>query len=186
MCLLQFNFHQLVVEYDLLDFIIEQLLPAAADDDIVLQVITVIGTILSDEDCADQVARSGIVQNLMELLAARQEDDEMVLQIVFVFYKLLFYESSRKIIMSHPKTITYLIDLMYDKNAEIKRVCNGALTIVMQFDEEWAVKIRDRRFEVRRPFHQIRVSSLQVLSRVPLFFSSAPCFGHLLPGGCLR
>ena len=169
--LLQFNFHQLVVEYDLLDFIIEQLLPAAADDDIVLQVITVIGTILSDEDCADQVARSGIVQNLMELLAARQEDDEMVLQIVFVFYKLLFYESSRKIIMSHPKTITYLIDLMYDKNAEIKRVCNGALTIVMQFDEEWAVKIRDRRFEVRWSYpsdsgFQIPDCSI-ALSRVP-------------------
>lgn len=142
-----FDFHHLVVEYEMLDFIIEGLLPAAVDDDVVLQLIIVVGTILADENCAGLIARSGIVQNLMELLAARQEDDEMVLQIVFVFYKLLYYAASRKLIMTHPKTIAYLIDLMYDKNQEIKRVCNAALSIVMQYDDDWAVKIRDRRFE---------------------------------------
>lgn len=64
----------------------ERLLPEAADDDVVLQCVILIGTVLADDVSAQLVARSGIVQNLVELLQARQEDDEIVLQVVYVLY----------------------------------------------------------------------------------------------------
>lgn len=69
-----------------------------------------------------KVARSGIVQNLIELLKARQEDDEIVLQIVYVFYKLVYHEATRGLVLGQTMAVSYLIDLMHDKNAEIRKV----------------------------------------------------------------
>lgn len=93
------------------------------------------------------IARSGVVENLMDLLEARQEDSEIVVQIVYVFYKLLYYPGTRTILMSHSKAIEYMIDLMNDQNHAIKSMCESALDIVVDANEDWAKQIRLRKFE---------------------------------------
>eukprot|EP00039_Didymoeca_costata_P013737 m.213474 g.213474 ORF g.213474 m.213474 type:complete len:782 (-) comp15860_c5_seq11:1677-4022(-) len=143
----QFDYEQLLREYDLIDWMNERLLPAAADDDIVLQVVVLLGTVLVDEQCAEQVARSGIVQNLIEVLKAKQEDDEIVLQIVYVFYKLVYHEATRGLILGQTGAVSYLIDLMHDKNTEIRKVCDSALDIIMEHDDVWARQINMQKFQ---------------------------------------
>lgn len=76
-----FDFRQLVEEYKLLNFIKKQLRPGATEDDMVLEVVILVGTVLTDPDCAPLVASSGIVQLMIDLLKAKQEDDEIVLQV---------------------------------------------------------------------------------------------------------
>ena len=34
----------------------------------------------------------------------------------------------------------YLIDLMHDKNTEVRRMCDTTLDIISEYDEEWATK----------------------------------------------
>lgn len=36
----------------------------------------------------------------------------------------------------------YLIDLMQDKNAEIRKMCDTCLDIISQMQNEWAVRIK--------------------------------------------
>lgn len=36
----------------------------------------------------------------------------------------------------------YLIDLMQDKNAEIRKMCDNCLDIISQMQNEWAVRIK--------------------------------------------
>lgn len=36
----------------------------------------------------------------------------------------------------------YLIDLMHDKNAEIRKVCDYCLDIIAVTDSDWAVRIK--------------------------------------------
>ena len=143
----QFDYEKLLNDYDLLLWMNDHLLPDAADDDLVLQVVVLLGTLLVDETCAEQVARSGIVQNLIELLKAKQEDDEIVLQIVFVFYKLVYHEATRGLVLGQTTAVSYLIDLMHDKNVEIRKVCDSALDIIMEFAEDWAQQIRLQKFQ---------------------------------------
>lgn len=143
----QFDYEKLLTDYDLLLWMNDHLLPDAADDDLVLQVVVLLGTVLVDESCAEQVARSGIVQNLIELLKAKQEDDEIVLQIVFVFYKLVYHEATRGLVLGQTTAVSYLIDLMHDKNVEIRKVCDSALDIIMEFAEDWAQQIRLQKFQ---------------------------------------
>ena len=40
----------------------------AAEDDLILEVTILTGTIASDEGCASMLAKSGIIQDLIELL----------------------------------------------------------------------------------------------------------------------
>ena len=82
-------------------------------------------------------------------LLARQENDEIVLQICYVFYQLCFHRSTRNVIIKKTgRTVTvefadhepadvhraeapaYLIDLMQDKNKEVRRVCDMTLEII--------------------------------------------------------
>lgn len=46
------------------------------------------GTVCNDDTCARLLADSGIIQSLIDLLNAKQEDDEIVCQIIYVFYQV--------------------------------------------------------------------------------------------------
>lgn len=64
-------------------------------DDLVLDAIIFLGTCACDESCAMLLCKADVILSLIELLKAKQEDDEMVLQIVFVFQQILRNESNR-------------------------------------------------------------------------------------------
>nr|KAG5710596.1 hypothetical protein BaRGS_013242 [Batillaria attramentaria] len=81
-----------------------------------------------------------------KLQPAKQEDDEVVCQIVYVFYQMIFHEATREIIVKDTQAPAYLIDLMHDKNAEIRKVCDNTLDIIAEFDEEWARRIQLEKF----------------------------------------
>lgn len=123
----------MVLQYNLLEYINERLLPSAADDDVVIRLVILVGTCLADEESAELIACSGVVENLMGLLETpRRDDPEIALQILYVFYKLLFHRCSRGVLLKHQSVIRELIDFMSHPNIEIKRICNSALDIVVE------------------------------------------------------
>lgn len=88
------------------------------------------------------LCKADVILSLIELLKAKQEDDEMVLQIVFVFQQVLRNESTRIYMIKETESPAYLIDLMHDKNAEIRKVCDFCLDIIAISDNEWASRIK--------------------------------------------
>lgn len=140
------NYELLLKEFNLVAWIKQNLQPGKAEDDLVLEVVILVGTVCNDDACAKMLAQSGIIQSLIELLNAKQEDDEMVLQIVYVFYQMIFHQSTREVIIKLTQAPAYLIDLMHDKNAEIRKVCDNTLDIISEHDETWAKKIQMEKF----------------------------------------
>ncbi|KAM8889925.1 LOW QUALITY PROTEIN: kinesin-associated protein 3a [Synchiropus picturatus] len=133
-------------EYKLVPYLKERLKPGSAEDDLVLEVVIMIGTVSLDDSCAAMLAKSGIIPALIELLNARQEDDEFVCQIVYVFYQMVFHEATRDVIIKDTQAPAYLIDLMHDSNAAIRRVCDNTLDIIAEYDEVWGKKIQNEKF----------------------------------------
>ncbi|KAH0506650.1 Kinesin-associated protein 3 [Microtus ochrogaster] len=133
-------------EYKLVPFLKDKLKPGAAEDDLVLEVVIMIGTVSMDDSCAALLAKSGIIPALIELLNAQQEDDEFVCQIIYVFYQMVFHQATRDVIIKETQAPAYLIDLMHDKNNEIRKVCDNTLDIIAEYDEEWAKKIQSEKF----------------------------------------
>uniref|UniRef100_A0A8D2LDN1 Kinesin associated protein 3 n=1 Tax=Varanus komodoensis TaxID=61221 RepID=A0A8D2LDN1_VARKO len=100
-------------EYKMVPYFKDKLKPGSAEDDLVLEVVIMIGTVSMDDSCAALLAKSGIIPALIELLN---------------------------------EAPAYLIDLMHDKNAEIRKVCDNTLDIIAEYDEEWAKKIQSEKF----------------------------------------
>jgi hypothetical protein len=46
-------------------------------------------------------------QTFVHLFSAKQEDDEMVCQIVYVFYQMIFHESTREVIIKDTRIFSY-------------------------------------------------------------------------------
>ncbi|KAG7271988.1 hypothetical protein CRUP_001548 [Coryphaenoides rupestris] len=133
-------------EYNLVPYLKDRLKPGSAEDDLILEVVIMIGTISMDDAGAAMLADAGVIPALIELLNAQQEDDEFVCQIVYVFYQMVFHQVTRDIIIKDTQAPAYLVDLMHDKNAEIRKVCDNTLDIVAECDEDWGKRIQSEKF----------------------------------------
>lgn len=136
------DYLQILQNFQLISWIRKVLIPCARLDDIVLDTIVYLGTCACDELCALLFCRAKVVISLIELLKAKQEDDEIVLQIIFVFQQILRHESTREYMIRETESPAYLIDLMHDKNEEIRKVCDYCLDIIAISDNEWAKRIK--------------------------------------------
>ncbi|XP_037026202.1 kinesin-associated protein 3 isoform X4 [Bradysia coprophila] len=140
------DYSSLLQEYNLIPWIRDVLIPGKSSDDVVLDTVVFLGTCACDEACTMLLCKAEVITSLIELLKAKQEDDEMVLQIVFVFQQILRNESTRDYMIKETESPAYLIDLMHDKNPEIRKVCDYCLDKITLYDEEWATRLKLERF----------------------------------------
>mmetsp|Transcript_6170 Transcript_6170/g.13429 ORF Transcript_6170/g.13429 Transcript_6170/m.13429 type:complete len:806 (-) Transcript_6170:755-3172(-) len=146
LCLPEFDFLNLVRRHDLLRFLATYAQPGAVDDDILLEVVMFVG-VLCNEGTAPLLVDSGLVNTLFILMGEKKEDDEFVLQIAFSFNRFLMFDETRSALLNNTQVVFYLVDLLQDKNKEVRRVADQCLDIIMDTDEEWAVRIRNLKFE---------------------------------------
>ena len=104
------------------------------------------GTCAVDSVAAQKICNAGILDALIDLLKAKQEDDEIVLQVVYVFHQLCLHEDSRAFIIKGSDVVAYLTDLMHDKNTEVQRVCDATLDIISSHDNLWRERVRSEKF----------------------------------------
>jgi hypothetical protein len=101
-----------------------------AEDDIVLECVMLISTICRTEDIAQMIASSYLINMLQDLLGAKQEDDEMVQQILNTFFKFLFFAPTRDIVLRQIQMVSIVLELLSDKNPNIKGLVNAILDYV--------------------------------------------------------
>lgn len=140
------DYSAILKKFELIPWIKNVLGPGNKTDDLVLDTVVFLGTCACDESCARFLCKSEIVLMLIELLKAKQEDDEMVLQIVFVFQQILRSQSTRDYVIKETQAPAYLIDLMHDTNSEIRKVCDYCLDIIAASNSEWATRIKLEKF----------------------------------------
>ena len=135
-------------KYDLIDFIARHLVPGFADDDILLEAVIVIGALAAHPECAARFSRTRVLSSLYTLVTEKQEDDEVVLQILYAFYHLLQAAEPRYSLLQQTQLVVYLLDLLMDKNEQVRRMADLCLDAVMENDEAWAPQIRQRKFQM--------------------------------------
>ncbi|KAK1126832.1 hypothetical protein K0M31_004454 [Melipona bicolor] len=142
------DYSQILHRCDLIPWIRNNLVPGKAPDDLVLEIVIFLGTAAFDEDCARLLCKADILLSLIELLKAKQEDDEMVLQIIYVFYQISKHDSTRDYLIRETgnEAPGYLIDLMHDKNPAIRKVCDACLDVIAMCDKNWAARIKVEKF----------------------------------------
>ena len=117
------------------------------EDDIVLECVMLISSICRTNGIATMIASSYLIKMLQDLLGAKQEDDEMVQQILNTFFKFLFFTPTRDIVLHQTQMVTIVLELLSDKNPNIKGLVNAILDYVQLHDEIWKHEIKIRRFQ---------------------------------------
>lgn len=117
-----------------------------ADPELVLQVIILLSTAAADENCAKLLCDNGIMKKLIDLLKTHQEDDEIVLQIIYTFYVTLWHKDNIHYLIEKTDVPAYLVDLLQDNNKNIRKICNTCLNIISEYDSVWADRIRIEKF----------------------------------------
>lgn len=137
-----------LTEGDFLDFVHSNLVSDYSEDDLVLETIMLIGTMCRSEKCADAIANSYVIGMLHELLGAKQEDDEMVQQILYTYHRLLYYRVTREIMLEQTQIVNVILELLNDKNPNIRKLVNSTLDLVQLHDEMWKQEIKIKKFEM--------------------------------------
>ena len=83
---------------------------------------------------------------LYSIITEKQEDDEIVLQLLFAFYRLLLVEAARLVLLEHTQIVVYALDLLLDSSKAVREMASRVLDAVAESDERWDVQIRQRRF----------------------------------------
>ncbi|XP_047041733.1 kinesin-associated protein 3 isoform X2 [Helicoverpa zea] len=136
-----------VERYNLIPCIMKILDPeGSADPELVLEGVVAAGALSGDERAAAALLRAGAAHALVAHLRLRQADDDHVLQTVFAFRQLLAHPRAADYLVQRTEAPAYLIDLMQDKNSEIRKMCDNCLDIISQMQNEWAARIKVERF----------------------------------------
>ncbi|XP_053625561.1 kinesin-associated protein 3 [Plodia interpunctella] len=141
------DINAVVERYNLIPFIMKILDPeSACDPELLLEGVVWCGAAAREPATAAALLRAGAAAALVALLRLRQADDDHVLQTVFAFRQLLSNPSNADFLVSSTEAPAYLIDLMQDKNVEIRKMCDSCLDIISQMQNEWAARIKVERF----------------------------------------
>jgi hypothetical protein len=131
---------------ELLNFLRQHLVVGFTEDDILLECLMLTGTVLTHRKSAKLMVDSKIITNLHTLLSEKQDDDEMVYQLMFVFYRMLLYPETRAVILGPAQIVEYLLELLQDKNPRIRKMADSVLAVVQDFDSNWKQEILSKRF----------------------------------------
>ncbi|XP_022902921.2 kinesin-associated protein 3 [Onthophagus taurus] len=132
--------------FDMVDWVKNILTSNAMEPDMILQVIILLGTAVHDEGCSLLLCKAELPLILIDLLKTHQEDDEIVLQIVYIFMIMLSHGDTVDYIINKTEAPAYLIDLLQDNNKAIRRVCNTCLNAIAECNATWADRIRIEKF----------------------------------------
>lgn len=131
------KWEQVIQKTNFIEFLHNNLVNGFAEDDIVLESVMLVGTICRNDDIAQQIASSYLIKMLQDLLGAKQEDDEMVQQILNTFFKFLFFKPTREIVLHQTQMVSIVLELLSDKNPNIRTLVNAILDYVQAHDEMW-------------------------------------------------
>ncbi|KAK9510832.1 hypothetical protein O3M35_005532 [Rhynocoris fuscipes] len=143
----EINIDELVIKHSTLQWIHNNLSKGNGEDDFILELIMLTAAIAADEKCAEKLCELCTILSLIELLKKKQEDDEIVLQIIFTFYQVSRHSNPRTYLIKKTEAVDYLIDLMNDKNHQIRKVCDACIDLIKEEDPEYEERVKAEKFQ---------------------------------------
>jgi hypothetical protein len=142
----ELDWAEIFKHFDMLKWVEKTIRSNNADPELVLQVVVLLGTAAADEGCARLLCESNVMSALIELLKTHQEDDEIVLQIIYVFFATISHGANIDYLAEKTEAPAYLIDLLQDNNKSIRKLCNTCLNLIADHSKTWAERIKIEKF----------------------------------------
>ncbi|MCQ2821107.1 MAG: hypothetical protein MJ252_27930, partial [archaeon] len=117
-------------------------------DDYLVAIISFLGNVANDRDCAGPIADSNIISLLYETLSKKIDNYSVVFGIIFILYELMGKKNTREKIMENSKLIELVISCLNCSCEQIVFICLRFLEILELFEKKWGDIIKNRKFEL--------------------------------------
>jgi hypothetical protein len=91
-----------------------------AQNDVVLEIIILIGTIATDAPACSILAQGNLIPTLYQLMKDKSDDTEVLLQSLNCFDKLLYTQASREVVMYNTRIFADIIESLTHRSSAVR------------------------------------------------------------------
>ncbi|OWZ19116.1 Kinesin [Phytophthora megakarya] len=149
------SWDRLVTDHSLIPLISKLLVPGFSQDDMILEVVLFVSTLALEPRCVPLLSSSRIVRTLLSLFQEKQHDNELTLQLLYAFYRLLRHTDTFEEILFGVGFVPDLLLAADAPNIEVRRMCDVLMDLILDYDlsdagtiGDFGHLIRQRRFEI--------------------------------------
>eukprot|EP00440_Ansanella_granifera_P043476 gb/GFBE01047126.1/.p1 GENE.gb/GFBE01047126.1/~~gb/GFBE01047126.1/.p1 ORF type:complete len:803 (+),score=188.18 gb/GFBE01047126.1/:1-2409(+) len=149
-------------EGGLLELLPRLLMVGFSEDDVVLESVILMSNLALDAPCAALLAGSKAVQLLSDLLAAKQADGDLMVQLIFLLRCLLLCEDTRDVILHRTDVPTRVMELlrtghgpqMEESLQAVQAAAEELLDLVVAVESQagpdgrWTARIKEFKFKL--------------------------------------
>eukprot|EP00127_Corallochytrium_limacisporum_P003854 Clim_evm68s153 gene=Clim_evmTU68s153 len=140
-----FDFARLLLQADLISLIKDGIMQHALDS-LSFECLVLVTSAVVDEDCCKALIRIRIVDDVLSLLRVHQENDSFVVQIVHCFHEMVFKRMLRQHVIDETDAISYIIEMMHDKNVRVRLICERTLPVIAEHSGGWSNEIKSGKY----------------------------------------
>lgn len=149
------SWDRLVADHGVLPFLCKLLVPGFSQDDMLLEVVLFVSALALEPRCAPLLASSRILRTFHALFQEKQHDNELTLQLLYAFYRMLRHPETFDEILFGVGFVPDLLLAADAPNVEVRRMCDVLMDLIVDHDlsdtgvmGEFGRHIRQRRFEI--------------------------------------
>jgi hypothetical protein len=129
------TFADLIVKFQMVEFLQRQLVPGMSQDDIVLVIIQLVGAFATEHEAARVLVGSPIIKSINDVMRAKRDDDEIALQTLWAFLQIVSYDDTYESLVYDTNAIDTVCSCLGNRrNNEVRAVADEILVIVMDRD----------------------------------------------------
>jgi hypothetical protein len=130
------NWSKLLREYNLINYFSKFLVPGMAQNDVVLEIVILIGSIATDAPACSILAQGNLIPTLYQLMKDKTDDTEILLQSLNCFDKLLYTQASREVVMYNTRIFADIIESLTHRSAAVRAMAEKMSEFVLEHDRK--------------------------------------------------
>jgi hypothetical protein len=147
------SFATYIKDYNLLEWLYKHMVPGFSQDDLLLEVIMLVAGLCLAADVHSLVLNSRIPQILLDTMRAKENDEEILLQTLFCFSRMMVDLELGGELLYRIGIATDVAELLGHPNQEIAKMAEAVGKMIIEHDQsqgssEFADMIKQHRFEM--------------------------------------
>ena len=126
------SFSDLIDKHDLIEFLSNQLIPGSQQDDVILQIIILIGVFATEREAARIMVGSPLIRKVYQVMRTKKDDSAIVLQTMYSFGHILNHPDTWDMLIFETHVVKDMCDCLLSKNIELRSYCDKLLAHVME------------------------------------------------------
>lgn len=145
---------KLLGDYNIMSLITKLLVPGMAQNDILLEVVMIIAAAASDTHSSRMLVSNNIIGLLHQVWKDKASDVEILLQLLFCFFKFFQQECCQEEAMYGTRVVVDIIECLHHNSSAVRNMADQVCELVLELDREsngelgeLGRKIKKKRFD---------------------------------------